>query len=131
MTVNISNLKERLVTEAKPYKDGLDNTTEILSVGNPTLSLDNAYLYFSTEKWATASQLVKVYLETGKWTEIFSAGYFEFIKNGDFKGNFIIGKSEIRDKGRATYYMIVNESGESIKDFANEEVMYKFKKDNL
>ena len=36
-------------------------------------------------------------------------------------GHFIINRSEIRDKGRAGYYMLVNEKGDILKDFGDSK----------
>lgn len=129
MTVDINTLKEKVITEKKPYRDGMDNSSEILTVGHPTLSVDSTSLFFTTEKWATSNQLVEVNIETGLWTELFAAGQYQLITKGVFKGNFLVSKSEIRDKGRMAYFYILNKNGEIVKEFANEDVMNKFSKE--
>ncbi len=40
MLVLIDDLTERIITEKKPYKDGLVNSNEIFSINSPTISLD-------------------------------------------------------------------------------------------
>src|SRR5690554_5554629 len=117
MMVSLDDLSERTITEKKPYKDGNDNSNEIFRIANPTISIDEESVYFVVEKAVTSDQLVKVNIETGKWDELFSANYFEYIQDGNYKGSFLIVKSEIRDKGRDEYFMIVNEQGDIIKEF--------------
>lgn len=119
MIVSIGDLTERTITEKKPFKDGNDQSNKIFKIRNPTLSIDKKSIYFTTEKWVTGDELVKVNIENGKWEELFAASYFEFIPNGSHKGQFLIAKSEIRDKGRATYYMLVDEKGVIKKEFEN------------
>lgn len=128
MTVNLDDLTERTVTEKKPYKDGNDNSNEIFRIGNPKISLDEESVYFTTEKWVTGDQLVKVNIKTGAWEELFAAGQYEYITKGDFKGQFLISRSEIRDKGRDSYYMLVNEQGTVTKEFENKANAYGFLK---
>ncbi|QHI39140.1 hypothetical protein IMCC3317_45410 [Kordia antarctica] len=127
MEVNIENLLERTITDKKPYADGLDNSYEILHIINPTISLDTKYIYFVTEKYATSNQLVRVNLENGKWKELFATENYELVKKGAYKGLFLISKSEIRDKGRAIYFMICNEEGKTLKDFKDEASFNDFK----
>ena len=63
---------------------------------------------------------------TGYWDALFDANNFEYIRKGDYKGQFLVTKSEIRDKGRAIYYMIVNEQGIVTKEFENESSAKEF-----
>jgi len=128
MLVSVDDLTEKTITDKKPFKDGLDQSNEIFNVNTPTLSFDKKSLYFTTEKWATANELVKVNIETGEWTELFSADYFEIIPSGKHIGNFLISRSEIRDKGRAGYFMLVDKKGTVLKDFGDSrERMEAFK----
>ena len=128
MIVSIDDLMERTITEKKPYKDGNDQSNEIFKIGNPTISMDKESIYFTTEKWATGDELVKVNIENGKWEELFAANYYEYITNGNHKGQFLIAKTEIRDKGRAAYYMFINEKGVVKKEFENKASADSFMK---
>jgi outer membrane protein assembly factor BamE (lipoprotein component of BamABCDE complex) len=120
MIVSINDLTERTITEKKPFKDGNDQSNEIFKIGNPTISIDKKSIYFTTEKWVTGNELVKVNIENGKWDELFATNQFEYISSGNHKGEFLIVRSEIRDKGRAGYYMLVNEKGVVKKEFENK-----------
>lgn len=127
MRVNIDNLAESILTEQKPYKDS-DGEMKIYSVNHLTLSLDKKSILFVTEKYVTGNQLVKVNLENGNWTEMFSAENFEIIDKGEYKGYFLVGQSDIEEgRGRNVYYRLLNESGEIIKKFSDEESMRVFK----
>lgn len=128
MIVSIDDLSERTITEKKPYRDGNNNSNEIFRIGNPTISIDEESIYFTVEKWVTSDELVKVNIETGHWDELFGANSFEYIRNGNYKGQFLVTKSEIRDKGRAAYYMIVNEQDIVTKEFENESSAKEFLK---
>lgn len=128
MMVSVDDLSERTITEKKPYKDGNDNSNEIFRIGNPTISIDNESIYFIVEKWVTSDELVKVNIETGLWDELFAANSFEYIRKGNYKGQFLVTKSEIRDKGRAAYFMIVNEQDIVTKEFENESSAKEFLK---
>lgn len=127
MLVNINDLKESVLTDQKPYKDGLDGTSDILRVDNPVLSIDGEYLLFTTEKYATANQLVKVNLKTGIWTDLFSAETFEQIDKGPYKGYFLVEQSAIEDRGRDIYNRLINESGEISMKFSDRESMIEFR----
>ena len=127
MKVNIKTLLETTLSDKKPYLDGLDGTFEILNVINPTLSLDEKFLIFGTEKYASGNQIVKVDLESGKWHELFSAESFELIKKGQFKGLFLIAKSEIGTRGRDLYYKLCDENGVVKKEFESEESLMRFR----
>ncbi|HSV76331.1 MAG TPA: hypothetical protein VLH37_04790 [Bacteroidales bacterium] len=129
MMVDVSNLNLRVITDEKPYADGLDNTYEILNVISPTLSPDNRYLYFITEKYATSNQLVKVHLQSGEWTELFAAETFELIRNGEHTGRFLISRSEIGDRGRDLYFRLVDERGNTMKRFESEESLMHFRRE--
>lgn len=129
MKVDINTLFETVLSDQKPYQDGLDFTFEILNVINPTLSLDEKFLIFGTEKYATGNQAVKVDLESGKWFELFSSESFELIKKGQYKGLYLVGKSEVGYKGRDIYFKLCNELGEVKKEFDSEESLRKFRGD--
>lgn len=120
MIVTIDDLTERSITEKKPYKDGNDQSNEIFRIGNLTISIDEKHVYFTTEKWVTGDQLVKVNIENGEWDELFPANQFEYVLHNNHEEQFLISRSEIRDKGRAIYYMLVNEKGVVIKEFENK-----------
>jgi len=85
MKVGINTYFEETITDQKPFKDGLDNTYEILRVYNPTLSTDENFLYFVTNHTATSSIVIKLDLQNGKWNELFSAENFELLKSGPFE----------------------------------------------
>lgn len=127
MKVDISTLVESIITDQKPYQDGLDATYDILNVISPMLSLDKKYLIFITEKYATGNQLVKVDLQSGKWTELFSAESFELIEKGTFKGMYLVGISEVGSQGRDVYHKLCDEKGDVIKEFDSWESMMKFR----
>ena len=127
MLVNISDLKESVLSDQKPYIDGQEGTSEILSINNAELSLDGEYLLFITEKYATGHQLVKVNLKTGIWTELFTAELFEQINKKPYFGYFLVGQSVIEDRGRDVYYRLVNGSGEIVKKFNDLESMKSFR----
>lgn len=127
MKVGIENLIETTLSDKKPYKDGNDASHEIFNVWNPQLALDSQHILFITEKYVNASQLVKVNILTGKWTELFSAESFEEITNGNLKGDFFVGQSDIGEHGRGIYYRIIDNSGKIIKSFYDEEAMMAFK----
>lgn len=54
MKVNWNNSIEKTITAKKPFQDGLSATYYILSIENPTLSLDEKYIYFITNSPLTA-----------------------------------------------------------------------------
>jgi hypothetical protein len=128
MIVSVDDLKENLITERKPYKDGNDNSHEIFSIINPTVSIDGKHIYFSVEKSATGNQVVKINIENGKWTELFPGNLLEYVRYGAYKGSFLIAKSEIRHEGREGYYAIVDEKGGVKKDFKDKKSAMSFMK---
>ena len=125
--VDIKTTFEKIVTGSKPYEDGLVGTKQILSMRSPTLSTDQKFLYFVTEKYVTASQLVKVKVDTGIWTELFSAESFELMSSDNGVHLFLIARSEIRNKGREIYYKLCDESGTVLKEFDSQESMLKYR----
>ena len=128
MKVNCNSLIEKTITDKKPFRDGISDTYYILNIQDPTLSLDEQYLYFTTEAFATTDELVKVELRTGIWSKIFPAQNFELIKKGPYKNLFLVGKSQIKGGGRDTYYYLVNEKNETLKEFDSEDNYRLFKK---
>jgi len=128
MIVNLSDLKEVVLSGIKPYKDGLEDTNDIMNIIKPSISLDGQYLYFLTEKYVTSSQLVKVSIKTGAWIQMFPAVFYEEIKHGNYKGCFFIGQMLIEDRGRDLYYKLVDYSGKVLKSFSDKESMESFKK---
>jgi hypothetical protein len=129
MKVNCNSLIEKTLTDKKPFKDAVSDTYHILNIQNPTLSLDEQHLYFATECFVEGPELVKVDLTTGKWSKIFPANDFELIKKGQFKGLFLIGRSEMKGAGgRSIYYYLVNEKNETLKEFDSEDNYRLFKK---
>lgn len=127
MTVDVKTLMEEVIADQKPYKDGNDNTYEILNVIDLTPSNDNKSIYFITEKFATSNQVVKVDIDNGNWTALFPAETFELVRKGAFKDYFLVGKSEIRERGRDVYYEVCNESGEVVKEFDSADSLMEFR----
>ena len=80
------------------------------------MSADQKYLYFITEKYSNASQLIKMDVASGKWYELFSAETFELLNFDPYKGMFLVGQSDDLDRGRDIYYRILIEDGRVVKD---------------
>ncbi len=132
MKVNCSSLIEKTLTNKKPFKDAVSDTYYILNIQNPTFSLDEQHLYFATECYVTGNELVKVDVTTGKWNRIFPVSDFELIKKDQFKGLFLIGRSEAKGAGeRSIYYYLVNEKNETLKEFDSEDSFRLFKKNAI
>lgn len=131
MKVDYSTLVEQVITERKPFLDGNDNTSEILNVVSPSLSPDNQFIYFITEKYVTGGILVKVNLSTGKWTEFFSAESYTLVESGQFKGCFFVGVSEVGPKGRDVYFKLAVQNGKILKEFESYEAMISFRNEIL
>ncbi|MCE3229389.1 MAG: hypothetical protein K0S32_3940 [Bacteroidetes bacterium] len=129
MCVNIDDLSESVITQKKPFEDGLEGTTDILNIINPTLTPDGKEILFVTEKYATANELVQVNIKTGMWTDLFTAESFEQINSGQYKGFFFAAQSDIGENGRDIFYRLVNDSGTIIKKFSDEEAMNAFRKE--
>lgn len=127
MKVGINTYLEETITDQKPFKDGLNNTYEILRVYNPTLSTNENFLYFVTNHTATSSIVIKLDLQTGKWNELFGAENFELMKSGPFENYFLIARKETATKGGRLYYYLVDETGNKFKEFASEESVQQFK----
>jgi hypothetical protein len=128
MTVDINSFEEETIADAKPYKDGADNTYEIIKVDYPCLSIDEGSLYFITPYTTTTHQLVKLDLDTKKWNQLFSAETFELIRTGQFAGNFLVGQYEIGARGKGIYYYMLDSQGKKLKEFADKGAMEQFKK---
>lgn len=128
MTVDINSFEEETIADAKPYKDGADNTYEIMKVDNPNLSLDEGSLYFITPHTSTTHQLVRLDLNTKKWNQLFSAETFELLRTGQFAGCFLVGQYEIGARGKGIYYYMLDPQGKRLKEFANKDAMEQFKK---
>ncbi len=126
--VDYTNLLENMITDIKPYVDGLVGTEYITEVSNPTLSIDEQYVYFITEGYATSGNLVRVNLKNGVWEIISDAMNFELIKTGLYKNLIAVGKSEIKHNGRDIYYYLINEQNQTLKEFISEENYFEFKK---
>ncbi len=127
MKVNIEDGKENIISDQKPYEDGLEGTTNIINIYSPTLSLDGKSVLFITEKWATANELVKVDLESGKWTELFTAESFEQINKEPYKGFFLVSQSDIGEEGRDIFFRLVDDKGKIVKKFKDEQEMKEFR----
>jgi hypothetical protein len=127
MKVDINTFFETTIAEQKPYKDGADNTYEILKIENPCLSLDESALYFITSHTSTTNQLVKLDLIDGKWNQMFTAESFELIRSGQFTNCFLIGQYEIGPRGKGIYYYMLDAQGKRLKEFDSKESMQQFK----
>jgi hypothetical protein len=126
MKVNIKDLSESIITDQKPFKNEWGK--QIYQIKSLTLSLDKKAVMFTTEKYATGSALVKVNIESGEWSEMFSAETFEIIDKGEYKGYFLAAQSDVEDgMGRDIYCRLLNDSGRIIKKFSDEESMKSFK----
>ncbi len=128
MKVGINTYFEETITEQKPFKDGLENTYDILRVDNPTLSADENFLYFITDHTATSSILIKLDMESGEWHELFSAENYELLTSGPFEDYFIIARKESPSKGGGLFYYLVDEIGKKFKEFDSKESVEQFKK---
>ena len=127
MTVDINTFQEETIADQKPYKDGADNTYEILKIENPCLSLDESSLYFTTPHTSNTHQLIKLDLNTGKWNQLFSAESFELIRSGQFINCFLIGQFEMGARGKGIYYYLLDSKGLRLKEFDSKESMQQFK----
>ena len=117
LSVDVTSLDERVLADQKPFWDGLDMSFEILQPRSLTISRDQSKILFLVEKYATASEMVQIDVNTGKFEELFSAEKFDLIKSGKYKDKFLVGVSEIRDRGRDIYYHIYDKNGKSLKRF--------------
>lgn len=128
MSLNTSKLKEIIISDQKPYSDGLDGSFEILYPGAPSLSSDQSKVVFTIEKYATASQLVQVDLINGKWKELFSVEHFDIINTGLYKNKLLVGSSQIRsNKGRDICYKVCDHDGKSLLEFLDYQGYMEFR----
>ena len=127
MTVDINTFQEGTIAEQKPYKDGLDNTYEILKIESPCLSLDEGSLYFITPHTTTTNQLIRLDLNTGKWNQLFSAESFEIIGSGQFTNYFLTSQYEVGPRGKGIRYYMLDSQGARIKEFDSKESMNQFR----
>ncbi len=127
MSVDINTFKETVISDQKPFADGLNNSFEILKPGYPILSTDQSLIFFCIEKYVTGSELVQVDLRSGKWTELFSVEFFEIINSGKFKNKLLVGVSEARDKGRTIYYKVCDHMGNVLKEFDGYDEYMQFR----
>ncbi len=75
MSVGVTDFLEEEISDQKPYKDGKNNTNEILRIDNPAISSDGKYFFFVANHTSTTSQVVKLEITTGKWNLLFSAEF--------------------------------------------------------
>lgn len=128
ISMNAKTLLETVLTDQKLFMDGLDASFELFEIKNPTLSSNHSKLYFITEKYATASELMCIDVTSGKSEELFSAEHFDFVKRGRFKGKFLVAISAIVDnKGRDIHYRVYNKRGKTLEKFESEEEYKEFR----
>ena len=127
MTVGVNDFLEEEISTQKPYKDGKNNTTEILRIDNPAISSNGDYLFFLANHTATTSQVIKMEIATGKWNLLFSAESFEMLNTGPFRDYFLIGRQEVGASGLGMYYYLVDRTGKQVKEFNSKESMEQFK----
>jgi hypothetical protein len=127
MTVGINEFLEKEISSQKPYKDGVNNTTEIIRVDNPSVSSDGNYLFFLANHTSTTSQLIKLEISSGKWILLFSAEEYELLNSGPFEDYFLIGRNEMGAGGQGIYYYMVDQTGKKVKEFNSKESMIQFK----
>lgn len=121
MLLNIGSGTEKVIADAKPFKDEVAGTTELVTVETPKVSDDQQFLFFITEKYSNSSELVKINLTTGKWTELFLAENFELLNFDPYKGMFLAGQSDDLDRGPDIYYRVLVEDGRVVKDLNTYE----------
>jgi hypothetical protein len=127
MSVGVNDFVEKVISSQKPYKDGVNNTSEILRVDNPTMSSDGQFLFFLTNHTSESSQLIKLDINTGTWKLLFSAEDYILLNSGPFTDYFLIGRIEIGARGQGIYYYLVDQAGKKIKEFNSKESMIQFK----
>jgi hypothetical protein len=104
MLLSIGSGTEKTLAENKPFKDEVAGTTELITVETPKIS-----------------ELVKINLNTGKWTELFLAENFELLNFDPYKGMFLAGQSDDLDRGPDIYYRVLVEDGRVVKDLNTYE----------
>ncbi len=128
MEVDVVTLKERVISDRKPFQDGLDGSKRLLYVFNPVISLNGKYVLFSCEYAATGYGIAKVNIASGRWEEVFAGHLLELIVRGPFKGALLGCRSEIRDRGRDSYCYVFSDKGKVLKEFGSEDAMNEFRK---
>ncbi len=131
MSLDSLTLEEKILADQKPFRDGLDFTFEILQPSQMTVSPDKSKVFLIIEKYATGSELVQVNIDTGKFEDLFSAETFDIIKSGRLKGKFLVGSSEIHDRGRDIYYKVCDAKGNVLKRFEDYEEYMTFRSQAL
>lgn len=127
VAIDVNSLKETIITDQKPFADGLTNSFEILEPRNLSISPDESNVVFIVEKYVTGSQLVQVNIKSGRWNELFSVEYFEKIASGKFKNQLLVGRSEVGEKGRGIYYTVCDHNGKTLLEFDDYENYMKFR----
>ncbi len=127
MTVGINDFIETEISSQKPYKDGVNNTNEIIRLDNPSVSSDGLYLFFLANHTSTTSQLIKLDIGNGTWKLLFSAEEYILLNSGPFKDYFLIGRNETGAGGQGIYYYLVDQTGKKVKEFNSKESMIQFK----
>jgi|GEM_PF-5252778 len=125
MLVNIFSLKESIVTDKKPFPNQEDSY-KLMEIKQPMIMDNGESVMFITDKYAKASQLVKVNISSGEWTDKFTAEWYKPFNMGHFKNHYLVGQSIIRENGYGIYYSLVDDSGNVIKQFKNKESMKDF-----
>ena len=64
MVLDLKKLEENVLADQKPFLDGLDRSSEILSPIGMKLSPDQSKVLFVVEKYVTSGQLVQVDIKT-------------------------------------------------------------------
>lgn len=128
LIVNINDYREEILASKKPFEDGLDGTTNILRLEQPTLSLDGRYLYFICEDGAVCSGLMRIDVRTKEWTYVTTAEQFERLAVQPYDGCFILAYSDVRGSGRTIYYKMIDAVGRTMKEFADKSAARQFVK---
>lgn len=126
MAVELDKLTEEIITDTKPFQSQ-NPEGGIYIIGQPTLDPDGDYIYFTTGKYATGNELVKVNLRTGEWKELFPSNYYERILSSNYLGYFFSGQSPIEERGRDIYYRLLDPNGKIVKKFDSKTSMEAFK----
>jgi hypothetical protein len=126
MSVELEKLTEEIITDRKPF-NSQDPDGEIYIINQPTLDPGGNHIYFTTGKYATGDELVKVNLRTGEWKELFPSNYYERILSINYLGYFFSGQSAIEERGRDIYYRLIDPDGKIVKKFDSKTSMEAFK----
>jgi len=128
LRVSINDFREEVIVDQKPFEDGLNGTTNIMRMEQPTLSLDGRYLYFISESGAVCSGMMRVDLGTKEWAHITTAEQFDLLKTQPYAGCFILAYSDVRGSGRTIYFKMIDAEGKTMKEFADRSAARKFVK---